>query len=212
MRVHWFKQVMSLVHPRFWEERHGAPADELVAAAHLDDRWGENLVESWTKAAWLHSSAEWAMSLWDGWRQKQRGEAEWSTYTSLLTTMPQPEAERRILNVLSDPEHPGRKDWVQALDFLPRPWSKTFGEAYLGQLQAYTSTLKFEKQGSPYHDPWYQSLATAATALPAVCFAQAVERFVIPDTSDTKAQWQQALKEFVETMRTRQRLVKEIVL
>jgi hypothetical protein len=192
--------------------QYGTSADELVTAAYLDNRWRETLIESWSKAALLHSNAEWAISLWDRGCQRQRGNATWGIHTSLLITMPRQEAEHRVLNILTDLKHPDQKDWEDALAFLPRPWSKTFGEAYLGQLREYISTLKFDKKGSPHYDSWYQSLAIATLALPPACFAQAIERFVIPDTSDTHTQWQQALKKFVEAIRIRQRIVKEIAL
>jgi hypothetical protein len=213
-RAYWFRQVMALVPPGFWEERFGVPAEELIIAASLNEEWHEILITGWAKAATLHNSGKWIPPLWE-WCYSKSGTPIWGIHVSLLSHISSQEAERKVIRIIDDANDSDADIWVQALSILPRLWSKEFGDAYLGRLRNYVSSLKFDKKGSPHYDSWYQSLAIAAVALPPACFAQAAERFVIPDTSDTyaqwqKAQWQQALKNFVEAIRIRQRIVKEI--
>ena len=213
-RTYWFRRVMALVPPDFWEERFGIPAEELIIAASLNDEWHEILIIGWAKAAILHNCGKWILPLWE-WCYSQSGTSIWETHASLLSHMPAQEAESRVIRLIADANDVDGNLWEQALSTLPRTWSKTFGDAYLDRLSNYVGSLKFDKKGSPHYDSWYQSLAIATVALPPACFAQAVEHFVIPDTSDInaqwqKAQWQQALKKFVEAIRIRQRIVKEI--
>src|SRR5579859_6998569 len=137
----WYSQVLSLVPPTHWEERFVLPADKLSAAAYANDEWDETLIASWSSAALLHSNINWCMALWDWWCKKQRGAAIWNARISLLAHMPQQEAEQRVINVFSNPRHPGRKEWEKALAVLPKPWSPKFGEVYLQELRKYTSSF-----------------------------------------------------------------------
>jgi hypothetical protein len=217
-RAYWFKQVMALVHPGFWEEQFGVPANELIIAASLNDEWHEILISGWSKAATLHDSGKWIPPLWE-WCYSKSGTPIWGIHVSLLSHVSPQEAERRVIRIIDDANDLDADIWVQALSTLPHPWSKEFGDAYLHRLHNYVSSLKFKKQGFPYYDSWYKSVAIATVALPSACFAGAVERFVIPDISEAtftnaqwqKVQWQQTLKNFVEAIRLRQRIVKEIV-
>ena len=213
-RTYWFRRVMALVPPDFWEERFGIPAEELIVAASLNDEWHEILIIGWAKAAILHNCGKWLLPLWE-WCYSKSGTSIWGIYASLLSYMPAQEAESRVIRLIADANDVDGHLWERALSTLPRPWSKEFGDAYLHRLHNYVSSLKFDKKSSPHYDYWYQSVAIATVALPSACFAQAVEHFVIPDTPDInaqwqKAQWQQALKKFLEAIRVRQRIAKEI--
>src|SRR5712692_6841903 len=211
----WFTQVFSFVSPSHWEERFALSIDKLIAAAYANDDWGETLIASWSSAALLHNNVEWCVALWDWWCKKHRGTSAWGVRTSLLARMSQQEAEQRVLNVLSNLKHPGRKEWEEALAVLPKPWSREFAEVYLQELRKYISSINAKKMNSSYYDSWYQSLSTAIMALPPECFATALERWIIPDADDDKTNWQieywrQELNTFREAIRLRQRLMKEI--
>jgi hypothetical protein len=212
----WCSQVLSLVSPTHWEKRFALSIDKLIAAAYANDDWDETLIASWSSAALLHNSVEWCIALWDWWCKKQRGAAAWGVRTSLLAHMPRQEAEQRVLNVLSNPKHPGRKEWEQALAVLPKPWSPEFGDIYLQELRKYISSINPEKSNSPYYDSWYRSLSTAILALPPACFARTLEPWTIADADDDKTNWQIEywhiqLNAFSEAIRLRQRIIEEIV-
>ncbi len=209
----WFTQVLSQVPPTHWEERLAPSSDKIITAAYTNNEWCDSLIASWSSAALLHNNVAWCMTLWDWWCKKQRGTSDLGVRTSLLARMPQHEAEARVSNIFSDPKHPARKDWEEALAALPKPWSHSFGTLYLQQLRDYILSLDFKKNYSPYYDPWYQSLSTAMCALPQACFTLALVPWTIPAGAQ-KATWQteywrNELNTFTEALRIRQRLIME---
>jgi hypothetical protein len=217
-RTWWFQQVIALVPPSHWTERFGITIEQLLALTASINEWQETLVLSWSKAALLHKSFDWMTHLWDYCFQHAETSL-WSMHVSLLQHMPQDEAEARVLKLLTHPVRSKQNIWDQALLALPTPWSEHFAFAYLHTLRTYIATFKPETRYSPFYDSWYQSLSTAATAMPATCFSAALLDWTmpVPEAEEQKTVWQfdywrQELKKFTDAIRIRQTIHEEIVL
>ena len=127
----------------------------------------------------------------------------------LFARMPAAEAERRAVEIISDPER-GNAELNEVLRALPAPWSEQFGEAYLRGLRARIAALTFRREDLA--SPWLYSLDEAAAALPPGCFARALQPWDVPGESPnlTRDHWQRQIESFTETLRLRQRLMEEI--
>src|SRR5260221_2436752 len=170
----WMMQVLAYVHPAHWEERSGLSPEQLVAACPKD--WKEAMLEGWSRAALLHQSTSWVMSLWQWWCSPKASAASSSLSLAEIREVfgkyiPQALLEARVLELES-----GSEAWSEALAELPMPWSLDFGGKYLQQLRQHLHSLDFTRRNySSYDDNWYHTLNRAALALPPACFPAALE-------------------------------------
>ena len=211
----WMMQVLAYVHPAHWEERSGLSPEQLVAACPKD--WKVAMLEGWSRAALLHQSTSWMMSLWPWWCSPKASAASSSFSLTEIREgfgkyIPQALLEARVLGLES-----GSEAWSEALAELPMPWSLDFGGKYLQQLRQHLHSLDFKRRNyNSYYDNWYHTLNRAALALPPACFAATLEPPLLikqNEENNTNWQvgyWQEALNTFTEALRIRQRLIEEI--
>lgn len=218
-RAWWLIQILALVPLSHWEERASLTPAELVAAAGAD-KFGNSILEGWTRSAQLFKASSWSGALWDWWQAQQKKKKLGGTTTSdmraeLMGLLTREEAEAKVLHMLRNDRASENEDWEEMLDALPAPWSDTLGAAYLELLWIHLAALEEHLSKNnyyPYADPWCSSLARAAISLPASCFREALESYTLPEsaTSWQADHWRQQLHMFTETLSFRQRLCEEI--
>lgn len=207
-RAWWLAQIIRCVPPSYWLEHFNATPETLIAAASAS-KWRSTLLEAWTRAAVTFDDLPWLTPLWSYWLQaaREKEDVDPDEMRALLAPRVSPAAlEEWALSVITDPaadNHP------EALAMLPRPWSVPVTRAYLAGLRAFAGSLTNESSSA---DPWDDTFHTAARAIPPECFAEALEPIDLPrDNRQFQiAGFRRQLDTFVETMRTRQRIHKEI--
>lgn len=205
----WYQiQVLSLIPPTHWEERFAATPDALINAAKAHKRKNDILL-CWSYAAMLHQTTSWALPLWQ-WlcEHRDRGVVR-EMYASeiheaLARLIPQSEVERYLLQYPADSEQ-----WQTALPTMTGSWSLAFAEYYLQSLQNAVAALTGKLQAV---NEWSTTLTYAALALPPACFEAAMEPLELPEGSGWQIHyWRHELDTFTELVRTRKRILEEIV-
>ncbi|HET8626418.1 MAG TPA: DUF5691 domain-containing protein [Thermomicrobiales bacterium] len=224
-RAWWLIQTLAVTAPSHWAERFGVEPDALIAAALRDAEWGSAAIEGWTRAAILHEDPGWSAALWGWWALPADAADEYRHTTrrremlaGLVRCLPQQEAERLTAHLLGEvAAEEFQTFWGEVVDALPRPWNAFFSDAYLTGLRAYVRQL--DRVAHVPADSWKTTLPTAAVALAPSCFARALDDWEMPDTGGKSPnvqwnlrQWRSDLDRFSETIRLRQRLMKEIPL
>jgi len=205
-----------------------------------DSAWGRTVLEGWARATVAYRDADWAPPLWT-WcsEHKSADKVEDARVASLLVSLtmilPRDEAERLVATLFRWEAGMGVSSWTGALRNVSRPWSDGFGHVYLAGLRAYLETTlaaamreRQEKgtKASPavsyewdrtISDEWDHTMQIAALALPPACFDAALALSIpsITTRDDSSNQWRrqmEAFHAFHETIRLRQRVIKEIPL
>lgn len=177
----WLGQILARIAPSHWNERFGADAEELIAAAAADSTWGGGVINGWADAAELHEDTSWLKALWSAhYRNPTRGAVSTRLVTLLrvLTVSAPQDAERLVMQAL---EERGREDdlpWKPMLEVLPTPWGTELGEAYLGVSRWRAG--RAAKINSFADDPWLRSLVPSAQALPPTTFEPALRPWSLP--------------------------------
>ncbi len=210
-RAWWLMQVMERIPPAHWEEHFAAPPAKLIASVRPKE-WEQTLIEGWSQAAIRFNDAQWILALWDWWYQRRYYACPEQLRRDLINLMPQQEAESRVQEQLINYKSPKNAGWEDLLSALPTPWSKEFGDVYLAELRNYLGKIAVEVQNS-YR--WLTSVTIATTALPPACFAAALEKWTLPESSNAHTRWHiqrwhEQINTFTEALRIRQRLIKEI--
>lgn len=215
----WLIQVLSLISPTFWETHLDAQPAELLALIPADNVWRMQVIEGWSRAAINYRVLDWMTLLWTWWFEyyqessEKRSGAGYAYIEQLLQQMPGPVAEKLILDLFRKKKEDQLTEWGVLLSGLPRPWGKELARNYLRLLRAHCTLEKLQASSfNPYSDPWFNDLATLALALPASCFAEALQPWDIPEDSKWQIQYvHQRLREFTETIHMRQKIEEEIV-
>ncbi|HEX5503112.1 MAG TPA: DUF5691 domain-containing protein [Thermomicrobiales bacterium] len=220
-RAWWLTQVLALVPVAHWSGRFAATPEALIAAAARGE-WGPTVIEGWSRAVPLAPDAGWAAALCAWWDrraeaapQTERDRAVASElFVALLAHLPRAEAERLVarrlarLGATADQTSPHR--WERAAGALPVPWSATFGAACLTILR---DTCREHSATQNIPSWWLWTFAAATRALPPACFSDVLAEWPVGDTTRWVVRlWQQQIDQFTETIRLRQRLMKEIPL
>lgn len=218
-RAWWLIQILSLTPLSHWEERASLTPAELVAGAD-GDKFGNSILEGWTRSALLFNTSSWSGVLWDWWQAQQKKKKSGGTTTSdmrdeLMRLLPREEAGAKVLHMLRSDSATQREDWEAMLDALPAPWSETLGTAYLELLWIHVAALEQSLSKNNYYayaDSWCNSLPKAATSLPVSCFREALEAYTLHESATgwQAEHWRQQLHMFVETLGIRQRLHEEM--
>ena len=211
-RSWWMIQIVASVPPTHWEEQFNMPPTALIAMADAD-KFGNTIIEGWSRAAQLFNAQHWIEPLWDWWQaHKKNSRIATTMRDELMKYMPAALIESKVLPMMLNHTLSVYEDWKDLLTGLPIPWSNEFGEAYLQALRSHIASLKLDKKNYyPYLDWWFGSLEAAATGLPFSCFARALEAWPLPEESCWQYdQWRDQLQEFTETLRIRQRLHEEL--
>jgi len=214
-RSWWLIQILASVPLSHWEEQFQLAPAALIEMADAD-KFGNSIIEGWSRAAQLFDAQQWIEPLWDWWHRQQRKKTLSGTTTldmrdELMQHMPARRVESKVLPMIQGAALLENADWFDLLDEVPAPWSSEFGEAYLQTLRQHIASLELSKKNYyPYSDSWFNSLETAATRLPAVCFGVALEAWPLPEVDGWQhQQWHEQLQEFTKTLRIRQRLLEE---
>jgi hypothetical protein len=210
-------QILSHVPLVHWVERFGMSPDELIAATDGANWRRGFIVEGWTYAAATYQDRRWALPLWSFWGDPllwQRGTVAHNAYglrAELAPLVPGEAIERHVLAVLEEAVSTASVQLNVVLDPLPKPWSRTVGEAYLRCLRAFASQLT---QTSREMKPFQGTLERAALALPPECLASAAEPITMSEDSTSWYfhHFRAQLDEFADAIRTRRRIVEEIPL
>src|SRR6266567_1026378 len=210
-RAWWLMQVMERIPPAHWEEHFAAPPAKLIASVRPKE-WEQTLIEGWSQAAIRFNDAQWILALWDWWYQRRYYACPEQLRRDLINLMPQQEAESRVQEQLINYKSPKNAGWEDLLSALPTPWSKEFGDVYLAELRNYLGKIAVEVQNS-YR--WLTSVTIATTALPPACFAAALEKWTLPESSNAHTRWHiqrwhEQINTFTEALRIHQRLIEEI--
>lgn len=218
-RAWWLIQILALVPLSHWEEHASLTPVELVAAAEAD-RFGNSIIEGWTRSALLFNTSSWSGPLWDWWQAQQKKKKLGGTTTSdmrdeLIRLLSSEEAEAKVLHMLRIDRASEDEEWEEMLDALPVPWSDTFGAAYLELLERHLAGLEESLANNNYYpsaDSWCSSLARATISLPASCFSEALVSYTLPEsaTSWQAEHWRQQLHMLTETLSIRQRMYEEM--
>jgi hypothetical protein len=205
-RAGWMTSVLAQVPPQHWEARFGLEPHQLLEAA-IGTKWSWEIIESWSMAALLYNSIVWIAVLLDRWDSlkldKQQKAAVQTLRVNLLSRLPQQELEQRILRMQ---ESGG--DWLSVVSFLPKPWSREFGEKCLQIMRDYILSLN----ENTHHDyDWTNFLRMMVMALPPSCFAAALQPWEVPDIDNWKvSQWKNEIFKFELEIDLRKRVLEEI--
>lgn len=205
----WYQvQVLSLIPPTHWEERFAVTPAMLIEAAKAHKKKNDILL-CWSYATVLHQTTSWALPLWQWLCEHRDRGAVREMYASdiheaLARFIPQSEVERYLLQYPADSE-----EWQIALPTMTGAWSQTFAEYYLQSLKnavaALAGNLKAVNQ-------WSTTLTYAALALPPTCFEAAMGPLELPEGSGWQIHyWRHELDTFTELVRTRKRILEEIL-
>lgn len=219
-RAWWLIQVLAAIHPTFWESHFNATPTELLQRLPAPP-WQVTLVEGWSRAALTYGASSWSSALWAWWDEyrrttPQKEQQDVSGITKrLLTSMPGPQAEEVMLNLLKASEHGPSDEWCGLLLYLPRPWSAEFAQVYLHIMReryAIAVLEKLDTKSHPQNDAWLHNLTHLAMALPMAVFVQAATPWDVPEMSAWQANYiKQRLHELTDTVQIRQRIQKELV-
>ncbi|PWT73804.1 MAG: hypothetical protein C5B60_07695, partial [Chloroflexi bacterium] len=87
--------------------------------------------------------------------------------------------EETAMRLLRDPSAQLGPSFSLALSSVAVPWTRTLGDEYLAGLEAFVAHLDKTSNSA---EPWGDTLAFAATALPVDCLAaQAAKPLMVPD-------------------------------
>jgi hypothetical protein len=220
-RAWWLEQLLSLVPPSHWARCFACTPDQLVAIAARDTTWGFTTIKGWARAAALHRDTAWATPLANWMALDPAGTeskpAELALCADLIAIMPKEAAGQLISMLLSSPPGAMVDRWYTLINLLPGQWSEAISLAYLRATREYFGTK--EEIGESWADRhiianWlYTLVERAAIRIPPSCFAEALIPLPLPGrTSNYTRQWEQSIQTFTETIRFRQRIMKEIPL
>lgn len=211
-RSWWLMRVVSQVAPAHWVERFGVSPADLLAVAERDD-WGPALIEGWSRAAVDWRDRDWARVLWEWWYTSRPKESYYRLVlpelrAGLIRCLEPRETLQRAEQLFAEYEHLSpvqRSSLRELLPDLPRPWSFRLGQYFLQWLRAEQPMTG-----------WTQFIPAAASALPPECFAEVLRGDLVRMAEDQndwqRHQWRRGVESFAETIRVRQRLMKEIPL
>ena len=214
-RSWWMIQILACIPPAYWEEQFKMTPIALIEMADTN-KFGNSIIESWSRAAQLFSVEQWGEPLWDWWHGQQRKKTLSGTTTSdmrdeLMQLMPARLVESKVQYMMLNSTLLEGADWIDLLAEVPTPWSNEFGDVYLQTLHQHIASLELNKKNYyPYSDSWFNSLETAATRLPSSCFEATLAAWPLPEGDGWQhEQWREQLQEFTKTLRIRQRLLEE---
>ena len=214
----WLLKTLSSIPPSFWETHLGASPAELLAEL-AGDMWETHVIEGWSRAAIEYEARDWMPPLWSWWHEHyQQAVSKQEVFDltlseRLLQYMPGSLAEQTFLHLLLEQKDNASAVGWRLLAHLPRPWSAEFAQTYLRLFREEFSAERLASDElDPNISPWFTSLRLVALALPADCFAQALQPWELPESTNWQTQYiRQRLQEFTEILDLRQKIDEEIV-
>jgi len=196
--------AIKFIPPSHWERHFAVKAAAFIEAV-ASDKYGYSFIEALSEAAMLSNEQHWFAPLWDWTLQYHSHPMQ----QQLIQQMSQHDAESRILPLLPDIDREADDRWIEMSKALKKPWSKSFGDAYLQALRTMARSLTHNRTMNQNH--WSTALSTAATALPVACFDTALEPWIIPESISWQSHYcQQQIDLFSEKIRIRKQLIEEI--
>jgi hypothetical protein len=201
-KAYWLARTLAAVPVGHWEARFELEPAELVAAAEATD-WAGTVCEGWARSAIVGeaASAEWLGALWEMFlRSDEKTVAKSIAYAMagvLLQKMTPDDAATRVEALFASA---GRVDIGTALLTLPSPWPVRLGERWM-------EMARRELAGGAGPSAGLATLRFAALALPAECLERAIG---LGEALSADSIWAGPLADFVDVVRLRYDLVKEI--
>jgi hypothetical protein len=199
-KAFWLTRALAAVPVAHWTARFERTPAELVAAAEATE-WAGAVCEGWVRSAIVGGSAEWLGALWEMFqRSDDKTVAKSIAYamaSMLLQKMAPDDAARRVEALFAGG---GRVDIGTALLTLPSPWPLRLGERWL-------EMARRELAGGAGPSAGLATLRFAALALPAESLERAIH---LGDALSADSIWAGPLADFVDVVRLRHDLVKEI--
>jgi hypothetical protein len=210
-RAYWLIELVRRVHPKHWQDKFQSQPAELIAAAKPDD-FGHDLIQAWSSAAVWFAATDWVDALWSYWLQgddkvaKQKNQRRDAALPSLLATASKTHAEELLAEALLRKRLTGLPYRI-LLGALAKPWSAKFGSGYV---QAMRATFVAPERSERFE--LAETLPTAAVALPATCFAEALADWQLPESDDYYSRHiANQVAKFQDTVHTRSRLRDAII-
>jgi hypothetical protein len=218
-RAWWLIQILACVPPSYWQSRFGIPPASLIQAAQQNDQWKSIIIDGWSRAATGFRDPQWASQLW---KWAFAASAPTSTHHRtfindmywLRDILDRSLADQLLMQHLQGLSVEDYR-WVATMQSLPAPWSVEIGIFYISEIRRQYSDVIIQSDGSC---SWFSTLPNAALALPSQCFAQALQEWLPRDLEDVnlsrwhRSHWERSVPRFMETIRFRQRVMKEIPL
>jgi len=203
-RAFWLTRTLASVPLAHWTARFGASAADLVAAAEATD-WAGAVCEGWARSAIVSASPEWLGALWDMFQRSDEKTVASSLAVAmascLLQKMEPADAAARVEALFAGgAPRAGRMDFGTALVTLPSPWPSRLGHRWV-------EMARRELQGGAGPSAILATVRFAALALPVECFEPAL---ALADALTADSIWAGPLADFVDVVRLRHDLVKEI--
>ncbi len=201
-KAHRIRQTIASVPPEHWEERFKTTPEGLIAAVS-ESEWNQAALEGWTQAALSYNDHAWLTALVDWHLQLLRATNSLDTdvFAKLLAHLPVLEAEKKVVPLLSHDTY-----WTWALKVMPAPWSHAFSETCLATIAHFDHNIAAQAQAA-----WQPALQKTACALSPELLTQAMQGWDLTDTPAYNIQyWRRAIKQFIELIQLRKRLIEEI--
>jgi hypothetical protein len=214
-RAYWLAQVLGRVPPSHWEAQFGMAPDKLIAAT-AGSKWRINILESWNEAARRFKEQAWAAPLWRLWldlspKEMKQSHSDRSELCGIVAPMlALADLERFALEVLADPKKHDDFALSEILEMLPRPWSAPVADAWIAGVLEFIAGMTAQTKLA---EPWYDTLETAALAMPETHFINKVEPLDIPDSKHWQINsFRTQLEQWQTTVSLRRRIAKELPL
>lgn len=209
-RAWWLMQMLSAVPPRTWSTRFDQKPQTLVELAHSTE-WKRALLNGWATAAVRHRDKEWAIALLSGWIAHLAPDAAADEQPSpellagLASVVPQNELEGIIASSLKAAKLSADHPLLAVAQHLPARWGKPLSEMVLNVIESHL-------RSSGANVSWSLLQMTADR------FALRISPEIVPRTAalldhqppDRPPVYVSAVKRFVETLRFRHDMLKEI--
>jgi hypothetical protein len=201
--------VLAHVPPSHWTARFATTPERLIDALH-GDPFEQAAMCGLTQASCRFAGSDPETAGWLGpctayWtacltRASEIAPREILAHLdALLRRLPQPEAEQAMIRILDLPALPGGLEPLHLIAVLPRPWSVSFGRAYMQHAREAVQHASADRAVR-----WAVTLPAAARALPRDLFAAALDAW---GDSEVRAQpiVHREADGFIELVRLRHR-------
>jgi hypothetical protein len=209
-RAWWLMQILSAAPPRTWSARFDEKPQALVELAHSTE-WRRALLNGWATAAVRHRDREWATALLSGWIAHLAPDAPADEQPSpellagLAAVVPQAELEGLIAASLKAARPSTDHPLLAVAQHLPARWRRSLSEMVLGVIESHL-------RSAGANVSW--SLLQMMTER----FALRISPEILPGAAalldnqppDRPPVYVSAIKRFIDTVRFRHDMLKEI--
>ncbi len=208
-RAFWLGELVSKIPPEHWEKQWRRTPQEILRAFQKSE-WKDALIDSVHTAVLRFRAVSWAVLFFDLELKKSKRGSSFGDVKELARLVPAKGLEEKLMSQLAEPDGISEA-CVAALDVLAGPWSLSLSRHYLQALRKLEARIAQQQkiQGS-----WYWTQSSAATKISPLVIPEALVPWYHPesgsDSSYLTHDWVRFVDTFVETLRFRQDMIKEI--